>query len=164
MKHGKDVQLQIRVSAAEKKAIQHAAARAGMEMSSWVRARLVPPSRESFRQLVEDLAQQPDERRYLLAELNDFLTRLGPAGLLEAVTEPAPPLDPYLANYVAAMIETAAHQAGVRPPHWTAHVAPLEAPVFGTDLPSLRLHLLLNTPPAFRRRNIFIDATVGDRV
>jgi hypothetical protein len=28
----------------------------------------------------------------------------------------------------------------------------------------LRLHLLLSAPPAFRRRNIFLDASVGDRV
>lgn len=164
MKQGKDVQLQIRLSAAEKKAIQQSAARSGMEMSSWVRARLLPRSRETFRRLVEVASQRPDERRYALAELNDLLTRLGPAGLLEAVAEPPASLDPYLANYVAGMIETAAHHAGVRPPPWTADIAPLAAPVFGTDLPGLRLHLLLNAPPAFRRRNIFIDSTVGDRV
>lgn len=164
MKQGKDVQLQIRVSAAEKKAIQQSAARAGLEMSSWVRARLLPRSRETFRRLVEHASQRPHEQRYALAELNDFLTRLGPAGLLEAVEEPPAPLDPYLANYIAGMVETAAHHAGVRPPPWTADIAPLAEPVFGTDLPGLRLHLLLNTPPAFGRRNIFIDSTIGDRV
>jgi hypothetical protein len=36
--------------------------------------------------------------------------------------------------------------------------------VFGTPIESLRLHLLTASPPAFRRRRIFIDATVGDRV
>jgi hypothetical protein len=40
----------------------------------------------------------------------------------------------------------------------------LPQPVFGSELKALRLHLLTNSPPAFRRRNIFIDATLGDRV
>jgi uncharacterized protein (DUF1778 family) len=164
MAHEKDGQLQIRLSAAEKKAIQQAAARAGMDMSSWVRAKLLPRSRETFRRLTEGLSKERDDRPFLLAELNDLLTRLGSAGLSEAVADPPPPLEPYMANYVAAMVETAAHQAGVPPPSWTATIPPLAEPVFGTALPALRLHLLINAPPAFRRRNIFIDSTVGDRV
>jgi hypothetical protein len=92
------------------------------------------------------------------------LTGLGAAGLRVAVAEPPPPLEPYLANYLAAMVETAAHRADIVPPIWTANVAALTEPVFGTALPGLRLHLLLNTPPAFRRRNILVDSTVGDRV
>jgi uncharacterized protein (DUF1778 family) len=164
MNKGKDVQLQIRLSVAEKKAIQKAAARAGMDMSSWVRAMLLPRAREAFHELTDALANHGDERPYLLAELNDLLTRLGPAELLEAVAEPPPPLEPYLANYIAAMVETAAHRAGVHPPSWTAAVSPLVKPVFGSTLPGLRLHLLLESPPAFRRRNIFIDASIGDRV
>ncbi len=164
MTDGKDGQLQIRLSAAEKKAIRQAAARAGMDMSSWVRARLLPASRETFQRLTESLCGSSPERPYWLAELNEFLARLSPAQLVDAVCEAPPPLEPYMANYVAAMIETAAHRAAVAPPSWTARVAPLTEPVFGSDLPGLRLHLLLNAPPAFRRRNIFIDSTIGDRV
>jgi hypothetical protein len=77
---------------------------------------------------------------------------------------PAAPLEPYVANYVAAMVETAAHRAAVAAPVWTAEIAPLATPVFGSPLPALRMHLLVRAPPAFRRRNIFIDATIGDRV
>lgn len=164
MRSGKDQQLQIRVSATEKKAIQQAAARAGMDMSSWVRARLLPPPRETFQRLTESLARRPDERRYLLAALNDLLAGTAAAELTQAVAEPPPPLGPYLANYVAAMVETAAHQAGVLPPEWTAGIAALEEPVFGTPLHALRLHLLMHSPPAFRRRNLFVDASVGDRI
>jgi hypothetical protein len=51
-----------------------------------------------------------------------------------------------------------------KPPSWTRDVAPLDQPVFGSSLESLRLHLLMNSPPAFVERNIFIDANVGDRV
>jgi hypothetical protein len=164
MPQAKDGQLQIRVSAAEKKAIRQAAARAGMDTSSWVRARLLPPAREAFRGLISSLAREPGDRAFLLAALNDLLTPLAPAGLRETVDEAPPPLDPYLANYVAAMVETAAHRAGIAPPAWTGQVSPLTSPTFGADLPGLRLHLLLSSPPAFRRRNIFVDATIGDRV
>jgi hypothetical protein len=164
MAKGKDGQLQIRVSAKEKRAIQQAAARAGMGTSAWVRAKLLPPGRETFQRLAAALSAQPDDRAFLLAELNDLLTALGAAGLREAVADSPPPLEPYLANYLAAMVETAPHRAGSSPPVWTANVAVLTEPVFGTTLPGLRLHLLLHAPPAFRRRNIFIDSTVGDRV
>jgi uncharacterized protein (DUF1778 family) len=165
MRVAKNQQLQIRVSAAEKAAIQRAAARAGMDMSRYVLSRLLPPLDQTFKELVRALTAKESQRRYVLAELNDFLSALSPQQLAAATSEPpsATP-EPYLANYVAAMIETAAHRAGVAPPLWTANIAPLDEPSFGTPLPSLRLHLLLSAPPSFRRRNIFVDSSVGDRV
>ena len=77
---------------------------------------------------------------------------------------PAVALSPYWENYLAATIEHAAARKNVTPPAWTAKVRPLEEPVFGSTLRSLRLHLLINSPPAFCRRNIFIDSSVGGRV
>jgi hypothetical protein len=99
---------------------------------------------------------------YPLAELNDLLT----AAPAEDIQELPVPLigDPYRLNYVAAMVELAAHRAGVVPPLWTASVAPLATPVFIDDSISLRAHLLIASPPPFRRRNIFIDSSLGDRV
>jgi uncharacterized protein (DUF1778 family) len=166
MGHGKTEQLQIRLAAAEKAAIQRAAARAGMDMSAWVLAKLLPHGSRLFHTLSQALAAaDSDECRYVLAELNDFLSGLAPREFAAAVAErPAQPLDLYLANYLAAMIETAAHRLGVDPPAWTAEIAALEEPVFGTTLQGLRLHLLLNAPPPFRRRNIFVDSSIGDRV
>jgi hypothetical protein len=73
-------------------------------------------------------------------------------------------LTPYLANYIAAMVEYGCAQRDVAPPAWTRLIAPLPEPVFGSALISLRLHLLSHSPAPFRRRNIFIDATVGARV
>jgi hypothetical protein len=161
----KDQHLQIRVTPAEKAAIKAAAGRAGMDMSAWMLARVLPPPRAAFQRLLAELGETDDTRRYVLAELNDFLSSTGPRELEQAVADqPAVPLEPYIGNYVAAMVETAACRAGVPPPAWTAKVAGLEKPVFGTPLAGLRLHLLLYSPPAFRRRNIFIDATIGDRV
>jgi hypothetical protein len=136
-----------------------------MDMSGWVLGKLLPPEPQTFQELVADLAENPARRRYALAELNDFLASLGTASLARAVAEgPAVALEPHLANYVAAMVETAAHQADIAPPVWSAAVPTLPEPSFGTTLAGLRLYLLLHSPPAFRRRNLFVDATVGDRV
>jgi hypothetical protein len=164
----KTQQLQIRVWSAQKTAIQRAAARAGMDMSAWVLSKLLPPSGPRFQELVRAVAALPAdaaERRFAFAELNDFLAALARGELANAVREPPPAgADPYTANYIAAMVETAAHRYGLRAPAWTERVAALAEPVFGTALVSLRLHLLTAAPPAFRRRNIFIDASIGARV
>jgi hypothetical protein len=165
---GKTQQLQIRVSAAQKAAIQRAAARADMDMSTWVLSRLLPPAGPRFRELTGAVATSSSdsaERRFAFAALNDFLAGLAPGEFATAVREPpSADADPYTANYIAAMVETAAHRKRLPPPAWTARVAPLREPVFGTSLKSLRLHLLTAAPPAFRRRNIFIDASIGARV
>jgi hypothetical protein len=69
-----------------------------------------------------------------------------------------------LANYVAAMVEQAAQRAGVSPPTWTAAISPLDRPYFAVDLPGLRLHLLRASPTPFKKRNLFVDAGLGNRV
>jgi hypothetical protein len=121
-----------------------------------------------FREMTQAAAAHPadsSERRFAFAELNDFLAALAPGEFASAVRElPHDHADPYVANYIAAMVETAAHRNGLLPPAWTERIAPLGEPVFGTPFMSLRLHLLTAAPPAFRRRNIFIDASIGARV
>ena len=67
-------------------------------------------------------------------------------------------LSRYVQNYVAAMIELAAHQKGVAAPGWVREVPPLEEPHFATALGGLRLHLLQVSPVPFKRRNIFVPA------
>jgi hypothetical protein len=161
----KNLFLQIRVTATEKKLIGSAAARAGMDMSRWVLERALPSPLRRFQELTDALSDDHGNRRYVLAELNDFLSALTPVGFQRAVADPfITPLEPYLANYVAAMVETAAHMKGVPPPAWTLTIPSLSEPRFGSPLENLRLHLLVNSPPAFRRRNIFIDSSIGDRV
>ena len=73
-------------------------------------------------------------------------------------------LTPFLANYIAAMVEYGCEKRALPVPEWTHGILPLGEPVFGSNLQSLRLHLLTHSPPPFRRRNIFIDATLGTRV
>ena len=160
----KTAQLQIRVSAAEKAAIQRAARRAGMDMSSFVLGRLLPASGARFQKLAADCANEAG-LRYALAELNSFLSGLGAGELADAVAAPLPPdLGAYPANYIAAMVEYACAQRRIAPPAWTAGIAPLVSPAFASGLESLRLYLLTHSPPPFRRRNIFIDASIGARV
>lgn len=119
------------------------------------------------RRMGELLRKLSDEgsRRFTLAELHDMLYSLGPEELRCAVTAAPPsslPLE--VSNYVAAMVEYACAKSGVEAPSWAGLIEPLVTPVFGSHLESLRLHLLTHSPPPFRRRNIFIDTSIGGRV
>jgi uncharacterized protein (DUF1778 family) len=160
----RSAQLQIRVSAAQKSAIQRAATRAGLDMSSYVLSCAVPRQDRRFERAVADLSRN-DEPAFALAALNRLLTELS-AGELEAAVAAAPraALTPHLANYLAAMVEQACARRSIPPPGWTRAVAPPSEPYFGSTLHSLRLHLLLNSPPPFRQRNIFIDSSIGAQV
>ncbi len=160
----KTAQLQIRLSPAEKAAIQRAARRAGVGMSSYVLNRLLPATERRFHELTAACAGQA-EARFALAELNSFISALGAGELRDAVAmPPAPGLAPHTASYIAAMVEYACAQRGIALPAWTAAIPVAGEPAFGSDLESLRLYLLTHSPPPFRRRNIFIDASVGARV
>jgi uncharacterized protein (DUF1778 family) len=161
---GKTSQLQLRVSHEEKAAIQRAARRAGMDMSEFVLSRVLPAYEQKVQGLLSGLKDDA-ARSFVLAELNDLLARLTPEELRQAIAT-APPswLSAELGNYWAAMVEHACAARRIRPPAWTLAIALLEKPMFGSSLESLRLHLLANSPPAFRRRNIFIDTTIGGRV
>lgn len=163
-KNRKSAQLQIRVSASQKAALKRHARRAGMSMSDWVMSRALPPLGDTVQGLLAALstAEKPG---YVLAELNEFLSQLTRGEFELAVSEPPRArLDAYWENYVAAMIEQAAAGKRTDAPSWTEEVRPLEEPAFGSSLKSLRLHLLTHSPLAFRRRNIFIDSSIGDRV
>jgi hypothetical protein len=159
----KSSQLQIRVSPAEKVAIQRAARRAGLDMSAYVLNRVLPLPVRRFQELTET-CRDPQRARFALGELSSWLASLSAGELQEAVLSAPVGLTPYLANYVAAMVEYACGRRGVVPPAWTLAIAPMTEPVFGSTLMSLRLYLLTHSPAPFRRRNIFIDATVGSSV
>jgi hypothetical protein len=161
----KSEQLQIRVSPAQKAAIARLARHSGQGMSSYILSRVLPERAGEFAQLVAD--SKPGERgRYALAALNAFLASLTEAEFADAVGHrPEPwPRDTVIANRIAAMVETASVRRRVALPSWLQGIEPLEKPVFDSDLPGLRLHLLSRSPAAFRRRNLFVDSTVGDQV
>jgi Protein of unknown function (DUF1778) len=160
----KTQQLQIRVMPEQKSALARLARRAGQDVSSFVLSRVLPAAALRFGEILSALGDA-DRERFALAELNDLLTELAPREIAE-VTGDADlrGLSPYLKNYVAAMVELAAHQKGTLPPAWVREVPPPDEPHFATALESLRLHLLRASPVPFKRRNIFIDSSLGDRV
>lgn len=161
----KSLFLQIRVSADEKRVLQIQAQRAGMDVSAWVLSRTLPSLARTFDRLASR-AHRSDQSRYAFAELHDFLAELSAQEFAIACRSSpfSAPNGDFVQNYVAAMVDHAAQRRHVDAPSWTSDIPALGTPHFGTDLTSLRLHLLVNSAPAFRRRNIFVDAAVGERV
>jgi hypothetical protein len=135
-----------------------------MDLSSYVLASALPqaPSRVAG---ILDTMRHGADHRFGLAELNDVLAALPPGRFREAVSNvDVHGLTPFLQNYVAAMVEQTAHARREPPPLWVRDVRPLEEPYFAAPFPALRPYLLRMAPVTFKRRNIFVDATVGDRV
>jgi uncharacterized protein (DUF1778 family) len=159
----KTAQLQIRVSPLQKAALKRAAARAGLDVSAYVLGRVQAPAAQEVADVVSRIAQ--DTSRFAMAELNALLTRLTVGELREAVEyAPRQLLDAYHSNYIAAMVEMACERLSLAVPAWVCQMPLLAEPVFGSTLQSLRLYLLTHSPAAFRRRNIFIDASIGGQV
>ncbi len=174
--------LQIRVSAREKAALKRLAERAGLDLSGYVLGRALPSQRLRFEEIVRalgdgidrqgtadrgDTADRPTtaHRRFALAELNDFLTALAAAEFADAVADAdVRALDPLTANYAAALVEQGAYRNRVAPPPWVKTIPLLDEPYFVGGLVSLRPHLLREAPVPFKRRNIFVDSALGDRV
>jgi uncharacterized protein (DUF1778 family) len=160
----KSEHVQIRVRPDQKVALRQRAEQAGLDLSSYVLSRVLPTEASRFEELLLALRDE-DVRTHALAELNDLLTNLSTRQLREVVADAdVEGLSDVTGNYVAAMVEHACHGRGADAPAWTRRVIALEEPFFAVPLRSLRLHLLRSSPVAFKRRNIFIDSTLGDRV
>jgi hypothetical protein len=160
----KSQQLQIRVTPAEKAALKRAARRAGLEVSQYVLSRLLPPARTRLLDIVGTLGRG-EPLRLPLADLNDLLSGLPAAQFTDVVADvDLTRLTPLARNYVAAMVEQAAGQKGEPAPPWTRDVEPLDDPYFAVPFARLRPYLLHAAPVVFKRRNLFVDATLGDRV
>ena len=163
----KTEQLQIRVSSEIKASIRKRALAANMDMSEWVLAALFPPVTREFQDLCAEVAKQgqSSNRFYAFAALSDFLQRLDSDELARAIPDkPEAKLNEFSFNYVAAMVELASHRKKIRPPAWVHDAEGLSEPYFGSPLLSLRLYLLTHALAPFRKRNIFIDSSVGDRL
>lgn len=160
----KSSQLQIRVTSEQKKALKRLARLAGTDMSSWILDRVLPPENAKFQELAGALAKS-DAKPYALAELEDFLRPLQGGAFVRATSEaPRARIDPATLNHLAGAIDRAAVKRGVPPPAWIKAVPVSATPTFGSRLKSARLHLLTNSPVAMRRRNVFVDASIDERV
>jgi uncharacterized protein (DUF1778 family) len=160
----KTEQLQIRVTAEQKQALKRLAREAGSDVSSWVLGRVLPAEADRFEALAARLAS-PTDRRYALAELADWVRSLPRGAFARAVARaPGATLDAETRNYLAGAVELAAARRGLRPPPWTRDVPVPRAPLFGSHLAALRLHLLTRSPAALRARNVFVDSSLDERV
>ena len=161
----KSAQLQIRVSPEQKHRIKAKAEQAGEDVSQWVLRQLLPACADELQAMIDTLGRSPKLRSQVLAELHDYLVSFDSAQLGRAFnTLDLSELAPFESNYVAAMIETACENRNIAPPAWLSNTTPLSDPWFASNLKSLRLHLLTVSPPPFRRRNLYIDSTLGARI
>lgn len=157
--------LQIRISPLVKKRIQKEADKTKMGMSEWILLKLFPPAVWQFRELIQNLGRS-SKKSLVYAEINHFLKYLS-SPELEQICSQAPTLtylSPLEQNYLAAMVEVSCSLKGVRMPSWTGEIKPLPTPYWGSSLESLRLYLLVHSPVPFKKRNIFIDSTIGDSI
>ena len=162
----KTLQLQIRISSSQKAIIQHSARRAKMGMSQWILERALPQNQIRFHQLLKELKNSKNrDKSYVLAEIHDLFQTLTTNELKRILKEPPQVrLSPYWENYIAAMIEFVANQKSFQTPCWVTEIKALDKPHFVSEFISLRLYLLTHSPPCFRRRNIYIDSSIGQRV
>ncbi len=161
----KDSQLQIRVNEKEKAWIAAQAKRCGISISAWVLKKIKSEESYTFMDILSRLnVKEPEENRSVLAELSDWLVSIPRSMFLQELSVPPGELPPLLLNQIAAMVEVAAEQKGERIPRWSRDIRPLSEPWFASTLQSLREYLLTRSPVAFKRRNLFVDSTIGGRV
>ena len=148
----------------ERAAICFAAPHAAVDRLARVLSCVLAAPATAFQEAVAGLSEAA-EPSFALAALNSLLSGFTAAELRQAIAAaPQAGLSPFLGNYVAAMVEMACTLRGLPVPTWTGRIEGLSEPEFGSALPSLRLYLLTHSPAPFRRRNIFIDSSVGAQV
>lgn len=158
----KTSQLQIRVSPAEKAALQRLARAAGTSVSAYVLGRALPAAGSRVANAVRRLSQPEVDPGAALEELAAALGALEGPELTDQVPEPDLELVPPLTlNRAAALVELAAHHGDVDPPEWTLAVEPLDHPHFIWSLASLRAYQMRVAPIPFKRRNVFFDPALG---
>lgn len=159
----KTSQLQIRVSPSQKAVLKRLAEAAGTSVSEYVLSRALPSHRLELRERIEALRDAPDLGS-ALGQLADFLRELPEEVFLEATSGSGPiHLPSLLQNYAAAAVEREASRRRLPAPGWTRAVRPLRSPHFAWDLRSLRPHLMRITPPAFKRRRVFVAVPADPR-
>lgn len=104
----------------------------------------------------------PSDPSFALAAIHSLLSGFSAQQLREAAAAlPLVQLSHYRASYLAAMAESAGDAQRLKAPAWTRPVEPLAAPIFGAALAALRPYLLTHSPAPLRRRDIFVDSSIG---
>lgn len=161
----KDTYLQIRLSKHEKELIVKAAGANGVNISKWIMQRIMIDKRSQFQSICLKMSKDITNKSFYLSDLNDYLTNLSANEFLIALdTRPNVKLSISDWNIIVAMIDYAAYKKRAKSPDWLNDVEPLQHPLFATELTTVRQYLLITSPIAFRRRNIFVDTSIGGMV
>lgn len=127
--------------------------------------------RSIARQWSEDVRCGQTPSPWLLGDLlDDFRLRCAtPEDKLALVRDPpewlAPDTHADCNAYLAAVVESLCREATLPPPAWTeSPMTYLRRPWFAGGLESLKAILLVESPVAFRRRNLFVSANALTRV
>lgn len=161
----KSTWLQIRVTPDEKARIRAGADAAGMDLSTFVLSKVLPPNVSEFESYIAWMLDAPDSH-VPLAEFVDYLQMLPAVRGAELAAKPArlDELPPLKQNLVCAWIEHRAQLWVVRPPAWVSSVPSLVEPYFAGGLINLRPYLLVVSPLVYRRRNLFVERGLGSRL
>lgn len=159
----KDTHIQIRLSSTQKKVVEKNAKTQGLSISQYL-LNLIEKDSSFDKKLTiiinEILKNGLDP--YLLSEFSILVLDLSNNDLLKLVEKPfSSNCNGLSLNYLLATLETELKRRNLELPEWFGNIKSLKEPWFGTNLKSLRGFLLLNSPLAFRRRNIFIDSLIG---
>lgn len=104
-----------------------------------------------------------DESAWSL-ELFDFVDEFRRRPTVDLVAAaPDPRLGARLRALVSATVEALCAERGLRAPWWCGAAAPLEEPWFVAGVESLKAMALVESPEAFRKRNIFVLDNFLDR-
>jgi transcriptional regulator with XRE-family HTH domain len=111
-----------------------------------------------------DLAAHEEETAFRrLLQINNDLAAEHDVIRVALCAAPAPPTgDDRFDAFVAALVEHHLERDGLPVPAWCAAPPPLPEPWFVVDLPAFREDALVSSPPAFRRRNVYVNASELD--
>ncbi len=164
IKNNKSEHLQIRITAEAKKKLFQLAKVNNMTLSEWILSKLsIENSPYTIQSIYEELSKKHNQA-FAYVQLHDLLMKVSPQLWDDFVSIRPHNLECETMAYTASMIERAAQMRGLTQPPWIREVETCSPPYFATNLQTLRLYLLINSPVAFRKRNIFIDSSTGDRV
>lgn len=109
----------------------------------------------SAAQAADHILQDGEEswKTWLFQFVDDF-RRAPDRGL--ATRAPAPELPARALALLASTVESVCAERGTAPPWWCVGVPPLREPWFAAGAESLKASALVQSPAAFRRRNIFV--------
>jgi hypothetical protein len=106
-------------------------------------------------ELVEPCAREPDYQIRVNAFLDEF--REAPVAVRREMVAAAPERDGWAAGLVAAICDVLCRESGIELPEWAQRTgSPHPFFAFSARSYELRVRLMLESPPAFRARKVFV--------